>query len=742
MVLSMGEIKPKPLHFKMFGRYDVLEISRFSDLNEAIRGNSDGRILSINTFPCFSWDEQQAELWNKLNTASSPVVSLLKLQDKVFKEQGIDGLKQVADYLSTFGPSKGYALIGMGYYEILLWLPGIKFDGIFEYTNKLRKLKIIDVLPSFDAKYGAKGLFADTTTIPLISYKNIIQKKAWTKLSGKVTPIVKIKTAPGQEDSILTQWPVEWRQLLGAEDLVFAWDKPVPLSEFVPDLINFRRKWLANHAVIDTSTRLVSNEPYKVDGTSSSILPAVTGPLPPLFEKLRDLGKTPNVNPFVISEIINIISLINTNIGNMSLLSSDSYIIYSINYLNSLLVEYQAVAAGHALPMAARLEDYLLDYANCVYAAILQHFPSKDFSEFSSNTLPYAGSLSRIITAISVLPEHLFTVVCKSDPPERLVYAGGQPDADPDLVFSLDEFKNQWQGFLFLNLSEGYKVVDQSEIIYTPYKDIFQVLNWITLSHEISHAYYCRLNFELLEREWLQDITDSIDVQEAHREYTYSVNELCSELFAHWFDFTHFFDRDVDFYLWSIWRTWVKLPRTHQYKKYYWIRSIFICLCSKWETIEVEIQKVFIELNREAGLDALVQIMMRELEAFACYVKSKFPIEYPTIEPTQDEKLEIVSVLINYPDFIVKFEENYINRKIIRNINRSYKDIKDDIASVNAGVPISQPIPNPFLFLREILRSRFESNDKSVLPDNTTVAIIYSLWETSRKFKRVIPDIK
>lgn len=742
LVSSMEKTTPSSLYFKVFGRYDVLEISKFTDLNETIRGNSDGRILSINTFPCFLWDKKQSEFWKKLDPAISPVVTLLKLQDRVFKDQGLKGLNQIAEHLSTFGTSKGYALIGMGYYEILLWMPEIDFDEIFEYANKLRNLKISDVFPDFNERHREKGLFADTTTIPLISYKNVIQQKAWIKLKGNVTPIVKIKTAPGQEDSIVRKWPVKWRQLLGSEDLAMAWDSPVPLSEFVSQIVNFRKEWVNNHAVLETATRLIGVEPYKVDGANSVTLPAATGPLPPLFERLRDIGETPNINPFVISEIINLISLINKNIGNMSLLSSDSDIIYSINYLNSLLVEYQSVAAGNDIPKAARLEDYLLDYANCVYAAIVQHFPSKDYSEFSSNTLPYAGSLSRIITAISVIPEQLFTIISKSDPPGRLTEEGSQPSADPDLKASLSEFQFQWQGFLFLNLSEGYKVIDQGEIIYTPYRDIFQVLNWITLSHEISHAYYCRLNFELLEREWLQEIIDAIDAKEAYREYAYNVSELCSELFAHWFDFTHFFNRDIDFYLWSIWRTWVKLPRIHQYNKHYWIRSIFIQICSKWETIQVEIQKVFIELDPDEGLEALLQIMMRELDEFAVFLNKYFPDEYLTIAPTDDEKLDIISVLVDYHDFIGKFENNYVNSKIIKSVNRNYRGMKDDIAAVNEGKPILRPIPNPFLFIRETLRSRFEKNNKTMLSAKTTVAIIYSLWETSRRFKRVIPNIK
>jgi len=727
---------PASKYYKVFGKYDVLEISRFTDLNEAIRGNSDGRILSINAFPCFCWNNEEDEFWSKLDSSVSPVVALLKLQDPVFKKEGLKGLQKVATYLSTFGSSKGYALIGMGYYELLLWLPDINFDEIFKFTSSIRKLRINDVFPSFSEKDGKKGLFADTTTIPIVSYKNVIDKAAWDRLTGKVTPIVKIKTAPGQEDLIIEKWPVGWRQLLGTEDLVFAWNEPVPLAEFVPQLVEFRKNWIKNFAVIDTSTRLIGHEPYELAGQSMAGLPAFEGPLPPIIEKLRDLGKATNANPFVISELINIIGMINANVGNRAQLSTYSDIIHSIAYLNSLLAEYQIVTKANDFSRAASLEDYLLDYTNCIYAAIAQHFPIKDYSEFSTNAIPYAGSLSRIVTAISVLPEQLFQIIAKSTPPQTLAKEGAKPSAAPDLRQSLAEFGMDWQGFLFLNLAEGYKVVDQGEIFYTPYKDIFQVLNWITLSHEISHAYYYRLNFELLENEWLSDIVNALATQKNYSLYEDNIGELCSEFFAHWFDYVHFFNRDLDFYTWSIWRTWVKLPRIHQFKNNYWIRTVFIRVCNKWDDIKPQIQKAFLELDPDDAYLVIFHIITHELEEVESFIKNKFPDEFTTVMPTDEDKEEIASIVLNYHDFIRKFEDNYVNEGIISRVGKTYATMSKDITQILAGTPVTEPINNPFLLIREILRGKFKTNDKTPLPDNATTALIYSLWEASRKFRR------
>jgi len=736
LVKNLEAENPSSMFFKVFGKYDVLEISRFTDLNEAIRGNSDGRILSINAIPCFCWDKKQDEFWGKVKLSVTPVVTLLKLQDPVFRREGLSGLKKVAEFLETFGPSKGFTLIGMGYYELLLCLPGMDFDDIFSFTSEIRKLRISDVFKGFNQKLGKKGLFADTTTVPVISYKNVIDISDWKKLKGKITPIVKIKTVPGQEDLVIKKWPVEWRQLLGTEDLVYSWDKPEDLEKFVPQLISFRSNWVTNFAVIDTSTRLIGHEAYRPVGTSITKLPASDGPLPPIMEQLRELGKAKNANPFVISELINIIGMINSNLGNRSQLSTYSDIIYSFSYLNSLLTEYEKVTRNDNFINAASVEDYLLDYANCVYAAIAQHFPTKDYSEFSTNAIPYAGSLSRIVTAISIIPVQLLKIISKTSPPANLLRNASKRGASSDLKKTIKDYSTEWQGFLFLNLAEGYKVVDQSEIFYTPYKDIFKVMNWITLSHEIAHAYYYRINFELVERKWLDDIVNSLDAKEDHHLYHENIAELCSEFFAHWFDYVHFFNRDTDFYLWSIWRTWVKLPRIHLDKNNYWIRAVFIKVCSKWSSIKPQVHRIFFELDPDEAFKALLDIILTEVDFVSEFLLLNFPDEFKSISINDNDRESIARIVLNYHDFIIKFEDEYINHEIIKNINRPYSAIEHDIEEILVGNPVAEPVKNPFLLLREILRLKYSSRDKTCLSDNATIAFIYSLWETSRTLRR------
>jgi len=737
LVKALEEESTTSLFFKVFGKYDVLEISRFTDLNEAIRGNSDGRILSINAVPCFCWNKKQNEFWTKLNRSLTPVVALLKLQDPVFRYEGLSGLKKVADYLETFGSSKGFTLIGMGYYELVLCLPEMNFDDIFNFTSNLRKLRINDVFEGINKNVGRKGLFADTTTVPVISYKNVIDPCDWGKLHGKkITPIVKIKTTPGKEDFVIKKWPVGWRQLLGTEDLVLSWDKEEDLDKFVPQLISFRDNWVKNYAVIDTSTRLIGHEAYKPSSTSIAMLPASDGPLPPIMEQLRDLGKSKNANPFVITELINIIGMINTNLGNRSQLSTYSDIVHSFKYLNSLLDEYEKVTSHNQIIQVALLEDYLLDYANCVYAAIGQHFPTKDYSEFSTNAIPYAGSLSRIVTAISIIPVQIFKVISKSPPPAKLVDKATKRKASDDLKKTIKDYASEWQGFLFLNLAEGYKVVDQSEIFYTPYKDIFKVLNWITLSHEIAHAYYYRVNFELIEDNWLNDIAGSLDTKDDYCLYHSNVAELCSEFFAHWFDYVHFFDRKTDFYFWSIWRTWVKLPRIHHYKNNYWIRTVFIKLCSKWKSIKPQIQDIFFELDPDEAFDALLNLILNEVDEVSAFLRLKFPDEFDSISIDSNDRETIAKIVLYYHDFIFKFEDEYINNEIIKAINRPYTTMKQDMTDIYSGIPVTKPVKNPFLLLRNILHIKFESNDKAPLSDNATIAFIYSLWETSRDLRR------
>ena len=139
----------------------------------------------------------------------------------------------------------------------------------------------------------------------------------------------------------------------------------------------FRKNAGKSLSVFDTKTQLFHSRPTKPSTAGQIALPEMEKPPFWLFEKLKTMEQKIGVKPFIISEIINIVSLINTYIGKRALKFTYSDILYSIKYLNWLISEYEKAVIQKNLSNIARLEDYLLCYADSVRSAIIQHFPGE-----------------------------------------------------------------------------------------------------------------------------------------------------------------------------------------------------------------------------------------------------------------------------------------------------------------------------------------------------------------------------
>lgn len=746
LVAQLENENPKAVYFKVLGKYDILEISKLNALHEAIRLNSDPRILEINCFPCFCWHGRLQDFWENVASSISPTITLIKLQEPVLRNRGLYGVDGVAKYLCSLNDSL-FALSGMGYYEIILMHPSDNFENIFSFIEEIRKLRIVDVFPLFAKRDREKALFANTITIPLISYHTVIKSQNWQKLKGNVTPVITIKCAPGHEDFIPKQWSNSWKNLLGVEDLICLFGEPTPSSTFIKDLMVFRKNAGKSLSVFDTKTQLFHSRPTKPSTAGQIAPPEIEKPPFWLFEKLKTMEQTIGVKQFIISEIINIVSLINTYIGKRALKFTYSDILYSIKYLNWLISEYEKAGTHKNLANIARLEDYLLCYADSVRSAITQHFPGEDYGDSPSlgTRQSYDCSLSIIIRAISVIPEQLFRIIANASPPAKLAKFRNSHSSNEGLTMSLSDFMTPWKGFIFLTLSENYQLLDQGERFCIPYKDIFCPLNWLTLSHEIAHAYYVRIDFEFIEKDYIDNWKEVVDKTHPELMSDYISNRLDSyfEFFAHWFDYRHFFNRDFNFYLWSIWRTWLDIPRVYQFKQEYWLRSLFVKLCHSWMNLKPEFERVYHgstnKLDREAGY---IKLFERPLNEVIDFIQCRFPNRYKSIALLEVEKKEVLEKMLLFFDLCRKFEEKYVILDIINVVEKPYSKLERDIELILAGKVVKSRIENPFLLLREMLRRYYKENQLGDLPDHATVAFIYSFWQISRHFRRPLRSLR
>lgn len=730
---DLGEENPEAVYFKVLGKFDILEISKLNDLYEACRGNTNIEIMDMMSFPCFCDSEMNEKFWLKISDATVSSLTLVKLHESIFRRRGLSGENIVSDYLKTMD-SELFPLRGIGYHEIFLWHASDNLENIFNILKKLGALKIGKVIPSFSKKHRHENLIVEFNTIPLVSYKNIITQENWGPLEGKVRPLVKIKCQPGKELEASQGWPVGIYQILGVDDIACVWPEPTDLGEFIRLLLNRRKHGAESFSILNTTTRLMSLNPIDIQPPIEMTPFDEKSLWRTIWHRLGELIKLPDINHFLISEITNIISLINIHTGSRIPLATYSDIIYSLKYLDKLLVEYKDATVKKNFPIKAEKGSDVLFFADYLRIALTQRLGGISYDESSIRGIrpTFVGSLSRILRALSLIPEQLFQIISTSAPPSIFKRKCESKKYDNLTSKDLKEFSFPWKGFLVLDVYEGYQKLEICEIFLAPYGDIFRPLNWVTLSHEMAHAYYDRIKFELVEDEYLKYCYKQY--RKDSDEFATTFSYTCEEVFAHWFDFRHFFNGEIDFYLWSIWKTWFDIPRIYQFRTEYWVRSAMIKICNEWSRLSPKFEKL--SKKTSEWLEGIKEIFRVEYNYVQQLLKIKFPDKYKAIMLNSKEEEELFELLSSVFHLVKRFEEFYINPSILREVNKSYPRLDKDIDRILSGESIKIRIPNPLLLLREILRKSYDGKIDYHLSDQSSIALIDSFWDTSRYYHR------
>lgn len=739
LVETLQNKNPANLYYKIFGTYDILEVSVLDELEDAIRINSDYRILNINTITAFCFNSQRKTFVNSIKNSVCSSLILIKLQDCIFNKRGIRGISSIAKnfMLPDF---EAYPLIGFGYYEILVWLPSDNFEDIFKYLSLIRSKKIKECIHSCFEKDKQKSQIIDSITIPCVSYNKIITPGDFHLLKGNIKPVMKVKCSPGNEGFLSKKVSGKCYDLLGQNDIMISWPNKIELSEYIKTLLDFRKENTEN-TIFDTITNIISTELIADKSSDSTEIPLTDPPIPAIYEQIEELGKIEGVKHFLLSEVINTVGVINAHIGNKTFGESGFDILRSLFvYLNGLINSYAKNAEGDDKQAMAIVENLLYTYIKCLRAKITQQYSNKGYTDTydALSAPPYSGSLFKILKAMSLIPEQLFYIISKSKRPRKLEDKK-ESALDPFIVNSYNEYAYPWQGFLFLDVTEGYRIFQQGEIIAAPYKDIFNFINWITLSHEVAHAYYVRIEFEVLESEYLNKLSarmQNFQTDRKKEEYKSLRDDMIFELFAHWFDYKHFFNGDFEFYIWSIWRTFNDIPRVHKYKVEYWVRCLFVYISHRWDDINVVITPMLNNFNNNEEFKKNISNYFLELleklynDTISLFDGSNF---YVTL--TSDDKNEIVEKIFHYFDLAKKFEADYVNEDIIKSVNKTYPRLQKDIEKIYRGEIVSTVIKNPFLLLREILRSQYkERKSNKKVGDNIMISFIFSFWENQRRY--------
>lgn len=727
---------PNALYSKILGKYDILEFSQLDSIHEVNKVNTDPFILGTTNFPCFFWQDNHVHFWDKLS--ASPIASLisLKLNDTVKYLTGLRGLTRVLGYLNEKYKGYLFSLSGLGHYEIILWHLSDNFENIFSLLREIRHLTVEHVFSRTNKKYKNHGVFLDTTTIPTISFANVILKKNWHLLKGDVRPVTRAQCLPFYELEIAAGLLTKARDILGEDDLMFMWDKPVKLKKFIPQLLKYRSDWKDNMSLRDTNTCLLSLKYLpKPNGGNFKYEPDQ----PDYYtEKLEEVAQMQGVNQYLINELQCIVSLINSFIARRSSSRTFSDVLASIDFLNLLLDEYVVCLQSHTILDKAEMEAKLLLFTESMRIALSQRFPGIEISGTEITGPPLTTySVSRVIRAASIIIEYIFSVITKTNPPQKYIDKVAEEEHDniPEdkRNFYIEDFREPWKGFLYLDFTEGYQEYE-GEIFSMPLVDIFRPLNWITLSHEICHMYYERIYFQNLEMNFLKTLESELREADSLslKLYEENLNNMVWELFSNWFDYKHFYAEDLEFYIWNIWRTWFGVPRVFQFTKEYLTRTIFIMLCKKWNDINTEITRINEQYEgddekKKTETTRIFEIQLNELSEF---LQKHFPAEFKSILPgiNEDTRQKICGLLFYYYHLIHVFEASYVNHDLQEALNKNYKRLDDHVIAILNGEVIPENISNPFILIREILKKIYNKEFNKDLPTESVIALIYSLW--------------
>ena len=77
--------------FKILGEYDLLEIKKINNIEDALRRDSDYRIHNISLFLCYSFVEK-TDFLKLIKTSKSGMLLFIKLKPIIYEKRGITGI--------------------------------------------------------------------------------------------------------------------------------------------------------------------------------------------------------------------------------------------------------------------------------------------------------------------------------------------------------------------------------------------------------------------------------------------------------------------------------------------------------------------------------------------------------------------------------------------------------------------------------------------------------------------------
>ena len=606
---------------------------------------------------------------------------------------------------------------GFGSSELCLIYQTNKFKELWDFVKYLRNLKLEECFTCKSIENHLDlPIFLTTRTIPLIP----IQETSFTDEEGNADIVFKCMS--GFENIVYSYFDRDKftvRGIWGHNDLSVTTNQKMPFNEILSSIEQCRKRFYKRGGQVRTQTIFWDSEfepgghpnHYGVDNSSHNL-------------KINVPDTIAKVNPILASRL--------SAFNNKRRLYMNSYSYQTAVNRFTKFASYLANSLETLSEEDAPALEGIYEALDNAELALTQRTRKSLFTSNSSDTfLPFElgdGIFSNIL-ATETLILSIYEAWAKS---------GNNNDG--------------WYGFVTFSQSAGF-MLRYGQVLFLPYSSLLSPLsdsgNWLTLTHEISHSIYNQLKLDVL-------LADSIKVAYSNSLPNFSEensqglrafeNEVF-ELFAHWFDYAHFYNADYESYMVNMWRSWRVLGSFEDNFLEFLFRSFAIYLMRDFAAIEEARQlqdqhENIGEYTTSDGpfIELLSSMWDEHIEKLKSLSDTYFNGSFGSIIDVQVSQSVTTRILIQLDDFIPilfvfnKLAERDQFKSFKENINQEYPGFDRHVEMIQAGKVIHDKIENPYMLLKRTAGHFLESDylkseqNKSLVYD---VSLILSLKDQS-----------
>lgn len=706
--------------FKALGEYDVVAFASEVALNGRDLPTASSLISSCINLPLVPFslgDYASPDLLSWL--AISPVAGfvLLEFDKSLYKKQKPS--VSISHVISYFKSSSENSLfdnlgffLGIGQSELIAIVRAESFEDIFQFAAACRKLTFNELLNSSDRKELSRlNVFSSTHTTPLVSYKAVIvPPKGFNRIKGSVSAHIFVDCPTGFEanirDSELFPGAIT-RSVLGTPDLLISIHS-IRSADLVRQLLKFRKSNHSDLPVTDTTTFLSfdvvfeKQAPRTCDQVPVNEYPNFSNECPGFDDQEPNLAAR--------------IRAVTHRIWSKLCLPSSNPMVARMAYVPMRLYGEAQKFSDHVVSDRDSTSRYKGDLINLLEKAETG-LTQRTQSSFTSSGVPLHipphcgdGVLASLL-AVENFVDFIFRCFYETNPNCQ---------------------KPGWRGYVFFQETMGFQYTI-GDVFSLPSSAISSPLspdwNWTTLTHEISHAIFTILNIDQNDSKLIMECgmralsydgkcLDERDKEENQNHFF--------ELFAHWFDYYHFFNEDHNFYQKTIWYSWLSVPLVHKDQMGYIFRSFAVFV----------LQDV-VSLHQSVCAATESEFLDKCWSEFLLFVNQDL-IEVAKVI-SFDSKREPVLILAT--DYLYPFSflaRKYRLDKFREKLNAEPENFRTQIDLIFDGVVIQEPIDNPFLLIREATRRSYDCAPRSDIRAAST-SLIFSLRDATQ-FERDSPE--